>query len=305
MSKINYIIDYISEKNPIHTRKLKKNLTRLGETYSRRADQFLSKYELLLTREGKNLDYAIECYLKMLADITAETIRFQQTGEYTSKSFEEVNQRVYGRAEVMEYYMHALLLSQFLWKHHYEMFCFFTEELSKRRETARNYLEIGSGHGLYVAEAIQILATDAKFAVVDISSTSLDITRRLIDNKRVDFILSDIFRYRPEAKFDFITMGEVLEHLENPGQLLHCVSNLLTDDGTLFITTPANAPTIDHIYLFRNEDEIRKLITDSNFTVTKELCRYAEDVDKETAERFKITLLYGAFLKKNRFRAAP
>jgi 2-polyprenyl-3-methyl-5-hydroxy-6-metoxy-1,4-benzoquinol methylase len=298
MSKIGYIISYISERNPIHAKKLRKSLPSLGEVYNRRAEEFLTKYESLLVEEGKNLHFAIDCYLKMLADITMETLRFLETGEYSSKSFEEVNRRVYGAPEVMEYYMHALLLSQFLWKHHYEMFGFFTEELAKRKGSVKNYLEIGGGHGLQVAEATKILGSDSQFTVVDISPTSLNIARRLVDDDSVNFVLSDIFQFKPETKFDFITLGEVLEHMEDPGALLNCVSDLLTDHGTLFVTTPANAPAIDHIYLFRNEDDIRKLIHDANLAVTNEFYRYAEDVDKEKADRYQITLHYGASLKK-------
>lgn len=299
MSKINYIINYIAERNPIHTRKLNKTLTGLGGTYHQRAESFLSKYELLLAEQGKNLDFAIDCYLKMLADITMESMNFLRTGEYSSKSFEEVNQRVYSNPAVMEYYMHALLLSQFLWRHHYEMFEFFTAELAKHKGAAKNYLEIGGGHGLQVAEATQILGEDASFTVVDISDTSLNLARRMVSNSCVTFVHEDIFKYFPERKFDFITMGEVLEHMENPEALLRCVGKLLADDGTLFITTPANAATIDHIYLFRNAEEIRKLIHDSGFTISSEFYRYAEDVTPEVAEKFKVTLHYGACLKKN------
>jgi hypothetical protein len=72
----------------------------------------------------------------------------------------------------------------------------------------------------------------------------------------------------------------------------------LSDDGTLFITTPANAPAIDHIFLFKDENDIRQLIEDAGFKVASEFYRYAEDVDKATADRFKITLHYGACLKK-------
>lgn len=298
MSRLDYIINYISERNPVHSKKLNKNLPALSDVYHKRAEEFLAKYESLLAEQSKNLDFAIDCYLKMLTDITMETLRFLETGEYSSKSFEEVNRRVYSDPNVMEYYMHALLLSQFLWKHHFEMFNFFTEELTKRKSSAKYYLEIGAGHGLQVAEATKLLGPDSQFTVVDISSTSLNMARRLVDDDRVNFVLSDIFQYKPKQKFDFITLGEVLEHMEKPDALLRCAADLLADHGALFITTPANAPAIDHIYLFRNEDDIRKLIHDANLVVTSEFYRYVEDVDKKTADKYKITLHYGACLKK-------
>jgi len=120
----------------------------------------------------------------------------------------------------------------------------------------------------------------------------------MVGNASVAFILSDVFLYQPPEKFDFITIGEVLEHLENPSALLQRAADLLKENGTLFITTPANAPTIDHIYLFRNAEDIRRLIRDAGLTVETEFLRYAEDVDVEIAEKYKITLLYGACLKK-------
>ena len=298
MSKIGYIIDFIANRNPIHTKKLKKNLGGLGEAYDRRAEEFLTRYEVMLTKEGKTLDFAIDCYLRMLADFTIETMRFRETGEYGSKSFAEVEARVYSQPDVMEYYMHGLLLSQFLWKHHYEMLGFFSEELAKRKDAIKNYLEIGGGHGLQVTEAIKLIGQDATFTVVDISSTSLELARRLVANPGVNYILCDVFKYQPEKQFDFITIGEVLEHLEDPQALLRHAARLLTDTGTLFITTPANAPAIDHIYLFHNADDIRNLINDSGFTIVSEFVRYAEDVSREVAEKHKVALHYGATLKK-------
>ena len=298
MSKIGYIIEFISSRNPIHTKKLRKNLGGLGKAYDRRAEEFLTRYEMLLAKEGKNLDFAIECYLRMLADFTVETMRFRETGKYSSKSFAEVESRVYADPAVMEYYMHGLLLSQFLWKHHYEMLCFFSEQLSGRKNTVKNYLEVGGGHGLQVTEAAQMLGGQSSLTVVDISNTSLEIARRLVANERVNFVLSDIFHYQPGKQFDFIAIGEVLEHLEDPRALLQHAAQLLTDEGTLFITTPANAPAIDHIYLFRNAEEIRSLIDDSGFTIVSEFIRYAEDVPREVAEKHKVALHYGATLKK-------
>lgn len=299
MSKIRYIIDYIGNRHAIHFKRLNKILPGLDATYHQRAEYFLVCYEKLLSEEGKNLDFAIDCYLKMIADVASETLRFRETGRYTSTSFAEVNKRVYGNPAVMEYYMHALLLSQFLWHHHYLMFCFFCGELEKRSLHIKRYLEIGGGHGLQVSHALKTLPPGTSLTVVDISETSLAIARRLVADNRVQFIQSDIFKYQPVAKFDFITMGEVLEHMEDPQGLLECVAKLLNDGGTLFITTPTNAPAIDHIHLFHSAEEIRQMIQRAGFAVVSEFARYAEDVDEETAERLKITLHYGACLKKS------
>lgn len=299
MAKLDYIIDYISSRNVIHHKKLKKNLGGLGGLYESRAEQALTRYEQLLAQDGKTLDYAIDCYLQMLADYLVETMRFRETGAYTSKSFAEVNARVYANPAVMEYYMHGLMLSQFLWKHHYEMFCFFSEVLAGHQATVKSYLEIGCGHGFQVAEAVRVLDPAATITVVDISPTSLELARRHVADERAQFVLCDVFQYEVEKPFDFITIGEVIEHLEDPAAMLRRAAGLLADDGTLFLTAPANAPAIDHIHLFRNAAEIRDLIQATGFRITAEFFRYAEEVPPEVAEKHKIALLYGAALKKN------
>jgi 2-polyprenyl-3-methyl-5-hydroxy-6-metoxy-1,4-benzoquinol methylase len=234
----------------------------------------------------------------MIADINSETVEFVRTGKYTSSTFEEVNKRVYGRPETMEYYMHGLIMSQFLWKHHYQILDYFINTLPQYKEQTKSYLEIGAGHGLYLSKALEILNNDTTFTVVDISETSIDLAKRFTDDKRINFNVKDIFDFNEKEKYDFITLGEVMEHVEDPLKLLIKLHGLLSDDGILYITTPTNAPTIDHIYLFNNVQEIRDLLNKAGFTIVSEMPFLAEDVSMEKAEKFKITILYGAFLKK-------
>ena len=95
-------------------------------------------------------------------------------------------------------------------------------------------------------------------------------------------------------------MGEVLEHVEDPVALLTRLRTLLNDNGIIFITAPTNSPAIDHIYLFRNAQEIREVIGKANLTIVEDIGIYVEDVSIEVAEKLKITLMYGAFLKKGK-----
>jgi|GEM_PF-290544 2-polyprenyl-3-methyl-5-hydroxy-6-metoxy-1,4-benzoquinol methylase len=297
---LQYIVDKISAKDPLHSKKVKKNLKKLDQEYTDRANIFLGRYIEMLEQDGKTLDFAIDSYLKMIADVNHESLHFLETGEYTSKSFDEVNSRVYNNPEVMAYYMHALLLSQFLWKQHYDILIYFNKVVKDNSDQILNYMEVGGGHGLYISEAINIKGNNANYDVVDISSTSLDIAKKLIKNDSVNFILSDIYDYRPEKKYDFITMGEVMEHVEDPVSLLKQLKRLLKEKGKLFITTPTNAPAIDHIYLFRNADEIREVIKDAGFSIESEISIYTEDLPEELLEKYKISLMYGALLTKTK-----
>jgi SAM-dependent methyltransferase len=292
------IISKICVINPMHGKKLRKNLTHGEPLFFERAEAFLTSYLSFLKSCGKDLDYGIKCYLRVCEDTLGEQIRFRETGEYSCKSFADANARVYSNPDVMEYYMHGLLLSQFLWKNHYRMVTFFTDGLPAFSPRIGRYLEIGPGHGLYVSEALRILKPDAIVDAVDISKSSLAISKQLIDSPRVNYTLADIFVHEFPAKYDFITMGEVLEHVEDPIALLSRVKELLAADGTAYITTPANAPAIDHLYLFTDADHIREHIRKAGLEIVSDTSLYVEDVDDKTARELKVPLMYGAFVRR-------
>lgn len=297
-NRLEYISNRIREKNPLHGKKVAKNFKNQDAEFFSRAEAFLERYNSLLISDSKTFDYAIDCYLQMIADVNYESLRFLETGEYTSKSFEEVNQRVYNNPEVMEYYMHGLLMSQFLWKHHYDILLWFNKMIDENKSGVQHYLEVGGGHGLYISEAIRLIGDAAHYDLVDISKSSIEIAKKMLGNAKVNTIHSDIFEYNPGKYYDFITMGEVLEHVEEPVQLLQRLHTLLHENGKLIITTPTNAPAIDHIYLFKNADDIREVISQAGFKVKDELCVYSEDVTPEIAERYKISMMYAAVLIK-------
>jgi len=252
----------------------------------------------LLALENKTLDYSIDCYLHMVDDVNNETIEFLRTGKYTSSTFNEVNNRVYARPEIMEYYMHGLIMSQFLWRHHYQMFNYFIETLPKYTGQVKNYLEVGVGHGFYLSKALEILDNATAVTALDISETSIEMAQNFVNDSRVAHKLKNIFDFNNDEKYDFITLGEVLEHMEDPLTLLLKLNELLRDDGTLFFTTPTNAPAIDHIYLFNNIREIQGIVKAAGFRIDSEMSFLSKDVPPEKAEKHKITELYGAFLKK-------
>ena len=295
---IDTIVSRIARQDPLHGKRLKKDLARFDERYFALAEAFFHKYEAILQQEGKDLDYAIDCYLRMVADVNAETIEFLHTGRYSSSSWEEVNERVYARPETMQYYMHGLILSQFLWRHHYQMFDYFSTMLPGYTGGVRRYLEVGVGHGFYLSHALGALSPAAGLTAVDISETSLALSRRFAGEDRIDYRLQDIFTFGSAHPFDFIVLGEVLEHVDRPLVLLERLRGLLADDGVLFFTTPANAPAIDHLYLFHNVEEIRRLVSAAGFRIASEKALPAEDVPWDKAERLKVAILYGAFLTK-------
>lgn len=291
------IIERIQQQDPLHAKKLKRNLKNLSSDYEAKCNFFLEKYQNYLSSSNKSLENGVDNYLKMIADFMYEQLRFSETGKYSSTSFEEVNKRVYNNPEVMDYFMNGLLLSQVLWKHHYSIFSFFSQNFPKYKNNIYNYLEIGGGHGLFISEAINVLGNNTKFTLVDISPTSIEVSKKFIGAHPVEYVLSDIFKYETNTKYNFITMGEVIEHVEDPVALLNKLKELLAPNGVIFMTTPTNAPSIDHIYLFRNAQEVIDIIQKAGLEVIEDIKVYAEDLPEEMAIELKVTMMYGCFLK--------
>ena len=93
-------------------------------------------------------------------------------------------------------------------------------------------------------------------------------------------------------------MGEVLEHLDKPQEILKKLARLLSENGVLWITTPTNSPALDHVYLFKTKEEIIELIEACDLKVDSTVNDFAEDVTEEVALERRITNLVGVFCKK-------
>jgi 2-polyprenyl-3-methyl-5-hydroxy-6-metoxy-1,4-benzoquinol methylase len=118
------------------------------------------------------------------------------------------------------------------------------------------------------------------------------------NKQRIEYYNADIFNFSSSIKYDLVVLGEVLEHLDSPLTILDKISHMLSDDGLLWLTTPTNAPALDHVFLFRTKQEILDLIELSKLEVIDSYGCYAEDLDEETAIINKVTCLVGAFCKK-------
>lgn len=297
--EIEQLIESIATKNAIHGKKLQKNFSSLKEEehYINDYNVFIDKYKDILEKNSLTFDDSINYYLKMIGDFNEEMLDFIRTGKYRNTSFDAVNKAMYNNPDVMVSHMHGLLLSQFLWKHHYDVYQYFKNGI-QHYLPIQSYLEIGAGHGLYFEAAMEKIGNGCTFEALDISESSLELTKSLIKSDQVIYHLKNVFDYNDDdEKKDFITMGEVLEHVEDPLALLKKIKDLIKPEGTIFITTPTNAPSIDHIYLFNNVQEIRDLINEAGLEIVDERYFVSEDIDLEKAEKRKIATMYASFLK--------
>jgi 2-polyprenyl-3-methyl-5-hydroxy-6-metoxy-1,4-benzoquinol methylase len=144
---------------------------------------------------------------------------------------------------------------------------------------------------------------DTKGTLVDISDTSIQTAKEIMKTFQVktdgiEFIHGDYLKVNfEEPGYDFIIMGEVLEHVNNAPDFMKRTKNLLNEGGAIYLSTCANSPAIDHIYHFKSADEIRKLICENGFRIIKDLALPAEDVPPDRWEAELTTINYCALLE--------
>ena len=291
-------IDRISTLDP----KLGQQLRSLPEAsvpeYQARAESFLRRYKLYAESLCLTFESGIDCFIHLQHSVEEQWKTFFKTGRYASTSFEEVNRAVYSNPEIMRRHMHGLVFAQFFWQDQYKRFQFFCDNLPHYAPMVSRYLEVGGGHALYLVEAASELSAATAIDVIDVSPTSIEMAKGIANNPRICYHLSHFAGFPEDQKYDFITMGEVLEHVEEPREMLWKIQRLLAPGGRAYITTCANAPMLDHIYLFRNAEEIRDMLVECGFAIEQETQQFKIDVPTRLGERCKVPLMYAAFVYK-------
>ena len=297
MSVLARTLQLIKDREPEYGRKLETDIARRDSAFFERAERFLGSFERFLDARGKALDYGIDCHLKLREAMIEDRMDFLRSGRYASSSFAEVEQRVYANPEIMEYHMYGLVFSQFLWTEQYSRLEFFCGGLPHYREQTGSYLELGGGHAMYISSAADILRHDTHFELIDISATSIELARAMSPGHQIQYHLCNVLGFSADRKYDFLVAGEVLEHLEEPRKLLVKIRGMLSERGHAFISTPVNAPTVDHIYLFNHAQEIRDMLGSEGFFIESEATRYSEDWPAAQAEKLKIPQMFAAFVR--------
>jgi 2-polyprenyl-3-methyl-5-hydroxy-6-metoxy-1,4-benzoquinol methylase len=289
----------IYTKSPLQKKAVQSFLEKQDSLFWQRAEDFSERMLSLLETQDLSVEYVVNSYLKMCRDMLIEQIRFKKTGRYTLQNASQVKAQIYSSEKEMASYMYGLALSYFLWQNHYALFDFFISE-SKKLQNVTSYLEIGPGHGLFLVESIRNFP-EANFCAVDISPTSERISKAIVEyftqGPKCHFQVKDVNNLK-DVKYDFIVMCEVLEHLDCPIATLKRVHALLKDEGHLFITTCANCPAIDHIYLYESISHIRREIHKSGFNIISDLALPVGDFPEKEWEVNKVEVNYGAMLRK-------
>lgn len=294
------LITEILERNPLHKQFLERSLAFLTQAERERVETILE----YLAGLGRSTAYIAECYTTVVEDTFAEQMYFMRHGEYRNSSYAEVADSVYHDRQYMDKYMYGLIVTAFLWPNHIEIARFFSKHLPL--DTPGKYLEIGPGHGYFMATAASRGAFNSLLGV-DISEASIEQTRALLSKfapnaadrcelRQCDFLDAETLG---AGSFQTVVMGEVLEHVEQPDAFLRRIHELARDDAFIYVTTCINAPAVDHIFLWRSTDELEALIEACGFRIREVLRLPYEGKTLAEARELKLSINVAYVLKKD------
>jgi 2-polyprenyl-3-methyl-5-hydroxy-6-metoxy-1,4-benzoquinol methylase len=269
-------------ENPMHTSFMRRSLQSMRNDTSAELNAYLS-YCLSV---GLTLDYLAESYNTIVSDTLMEQLFFEENKRYRWSRFDELAHSVYFDEAYMKRYMYGLAITAFLWPNHVALHDFFIRTFPRGRRGT--YLEIGPGHGYYFMQSSR-LGKFERLLGVDISSASVAMTRDVIRHFeiekrcRAEVIETNFLSFSEnDEAYSCIVMGEVLEHVEDPGLFVSTIARLSGSDTHIFLTTCMNAAAVDHISLFRTGKDVEDIITSNGLNVVESF--YAPYVGKTLAE---------------------
>jgi len=220
---------------------------------------------------------AITAAAKGYATFAMQSMRlqaaFEKERQYKIKTHEQASSEVYfNEKHMMQEYLPGLLLSHFLWPHHYRQLQFFESAFvqAMRVANASTFLEVGIGTGLYSSLLLRRLP-EIKGVGLDISPSSKKFTEAQMDAlgvaNRYHVELRDVTATPIEPKADWLVCVEVLEHLDDPVAFLRGLRRNMAPGARAFVTAALNAAHADHIYLYRNANEVLSQLIEAGFTL--------------------------------------
>ncbi len=298
---IDHILERIGKQVPTQKKKIEGFFDEIPQARAGLAE-FLNLYLPFMRKEEISIDTVVDSYLELVRQMLHSRLEFMRTGRYPAHSQKAALDEIYRNKSTMQQYMLGLALSYFLWRHQFLLLTFYRDGIRSLAGRQR-FLEVGCGHGLLLVELMGRASGKSKIDVVDISSQSIEMTANLLktsfaDDRRCEFFHCDIFDFQAAEQYDFISMGEVLEHVERPKELLAKLAGLLAPDGRMFVTTCANCPAVDHVYQFEDIQQIQGVIAEAGLEVVADIVAPSEKKDLHYLMKNKVDISYAAMLKR-------
>jgi SAM-dependent methyltransferase len=267
-SSVNLLRSVFSTRYRFALGVLNKSEATFGSAWTREFDFVLAS----LFPDEDSLCAAAKGYTAFAFDSMRRQKVFNSTLLYENTSYAQAASEVYFNEEYMESeYLPGLLLSHFLWPHHYRQIQFFDSAFLSALSRSDNqvFAEIGVGTALYSRRILEKIESASGYAY-DISPTSCRFAKRQVDaiqaTDRYEILLQDILE-KPMVPVSWIICVEVLEHLEDPVRFLRALHVSLRQDGKAFITAALNSAHVDHIYLYRETRDVELHLRSAGFVI--------------------------------------
>jgi 2-polyprenyl-3-methyl-5-hydroxy-6-metoxy-1,4-benzoquinol methylase len=273
---------------PLTLESLRDQLLRLApelEEMARSLPQNNPDYERIVAAPMRLLDFLCKDSTEQLERVCRGYITFCDTFKqkqldfvrkrhYAEVDYRNVNEQVYQNVGYMSaVYYPALLLSYLFSSNYFEIYRVFCDvfiPLCVNRSGAS--LEVGVGHGLLSASLLSANRNLRGYGL-DISPVAPEVSSRVSSffqlSHPVVTRVGDATAAIPlenGSSYQVMICAEVLEHLPDPPKLLRHMHAALDDDGILFVTASINMESVDHLYLFKSDDEVIAMVKEVGFT---------------------------------------
>jgi len=200
---------------------------------------------------GIDNDGAAKTYGEFISNYNKDVKLFLETNKYPI----ELNKKIDAIDRVK--YSVILLLSTLLSPHRFRIMQLIDSNTLKHHKSV---LSIGCGPALDI-ELIRDRADNIMAYDVELDSVAVQL------QPKTKFS-SDYFNGVSERNFDGIFLIEILEHLEDPFELLQDCKKVINVGGRIYLTTATNIPQFDHVFKFEvDHSDFEAKVVDMGFVI--------------------------------------
>lgn len=261
------LIDDISEllksKYPVIAMSAAALEKKYGDYYKTEADIVLRSIKAVCDGLSLDLEDEIGRYQAYVNGLIAMHKQYLKTFEYPAANPVFAAQ---GPCEGrMLRYNLALMFSIVFFIHRFEMYSYFREMFGKYAPKGGACLEIGTGAGLDAGYMSDSSVVDT----YDVNPCSKEYLDLLGAKENVRFH-AEKYDFGKSEKYDFISMVELLEHVDDPVSYLTGARGALKPNGRAFFTFAVRMPQEDHIFHYKNISEAKAQVAEAGLRVIED-----------------------------------
>jgi len=227
-------------------------------------------WKLLIATSG-DIKFMFSDYLKAdpPANITAAVSAIQKFSLPHNEDFRSLDEAV---QKLYEHPAYPLLEHSFYLSHGIIRLKIVLDLADKIQQESLSFCDLGVGPGVIFShilrnkkqwrgEALDISSSCVRYAEILLRKYAIPKERALIkqgDAQNLPF---------GEDCFDLIIATEILEHLPNPAEVLKSLRPMIKKNGHLIASVPINSPWGPHLVVFKNEEEVKNLFSESGFQI--------------------------------------